>query len=212
MDRPCRRPVLIDAVVDGRVCVRLRRVVWVVGDIGRRLALVSHSICYEHSALLARMYHHKPLPRANLCRVPACAKCQTLGKEALCRVPDFWHSAKHMTLGKVPVSCSALSSFFGGRTSNPFVIATNLPKQNTGSLIPCPPCPQISRVFTLVATFTIPSSYFKRCLLIINKVKERHYMIPAHDSSFFQLKQEMTSNSIYSCRAHVPPTHPLELQ
>jgi hypothetical protein len=56
-------------------------------------------------------------------------------------------------------------------------------------------------------------STFKRCLTDNKKVKERHYMIPAHDSSsFFQLKEEMASNSIYSYRAHVQPAHPLDLQ
>ena len=55
-------------------------------------------------------------------------------------------------------------------------------------------------------------STFKKCLTDNKKVKERHYMIPAHESSFFQLKQEMTSTDIYSCRAPVPPAHPLKLQ
>jgi hypothetical protein len=35
MERPCRRRVLIDAGVDGRVGVCLGRVLWVVGDVGR---------------------------------------------------------------------------------------------------------------------------------------------------------------------------------
>jgi len=56
MDRPCHRRVPIDAVVDGRVCVRLRWV-GVVGDVGRRLALVGHSICHERSGLLTRICH-----------------------------------------------------------------------------------------------------------------------------------------------------------
>jgi hypothetical protein len=40
------------------------------------------------------------------------AECLTLpraalGKKPLCRVPDIWHSAKHMTLDKDAVSGSA---------------------------------------------------------------------------------------------------------
>jgi len=31
-----------------------------------------------------------------------------LSKEALCRVSDFWHSAKHLTLRKARLSCSEL--------------------------------------------------------------------------------------------------------
>jgi hypothetical protein len=41
--------------VDARVGVRLRRVLRVVGDVGRRLALVGHSICHELDAFLATM-------------------------------------------------------------------------------------------------------------------------------------------------------------
>jgi len=57
-----------------------------------------------------------------LCRVPYFAEYQTLGKAlfaecqvslsaalgkgGLCQVPDIWHSAKILALGKVPVSCS----------------------------------------------------------------------------------------------------------
>jgi hypothetical protein len=55
MDRPCHRCVLIEAVVDARVGVCLGRVLWVVGDVGRRLALVGHSICHELDAFLATM-------------------------------------------------------------------------------------------------------------------------------------------------------------
>jgi hypothetical protein len=41
------------------------------------------------------------------------AECLTLpraalGKEPFCRVPDIWHSAKHMALGKDTVSGSVL--------------------------------------------------------------------------------------------------------
>jgi hypothetical protein len=46
------------------------------------------------------------------------AECLTLpraalGKEPLCRVPDIWHSAKHMTLGKDTVSGIVVWSSMG---------------------------------------------------------------------------------------------------
>ena len=56
------------------------------------------------------------LGKEPLCREPGFAESGTrqrgslpraaLGKEALCRVPDIQHSAKHLTLGKVRLSCS----------------------------------------------------------------------------------------------------------
>jgi hypothetical protein len=55
MGRPCRRRVLIDVGVDGRIAVRLGRVLQVLGDVRCRFSLVGHSICYERGALLARM-------------------------------------------------------------------------------------------------------------------------------------------------------------
>ena len=42
MDLPCHRCLLSEAGVDGRVAVRLGRVLWVVVDVRRRLALVGH--------------------------------------------------------------------------------------------------------------------------------------------------------------------------
>jgi hypothetical protein len=47
--------VLTEAAVDGGVGVRLGPVIWVVGDVGRRLALVGHSIRREDGARLATM-------------------------------------------------------------------------------------------------------------------------------------------------------------
>jgi hypothetical protein len=41
--------------VDTCVGVRPERVLWVVGDIGRRLALVGHSPCLQGGASLATM-------------------------------------------------------------------------------------------------------------------------------------------------------------
>ena len=55
MDRPCHRCVSIEAAVDGLVAVRRGRVLRVVGDIGRRLALVGQSIWHELGARLATM-------------------------------------------------------------------------------------------------------------------------------------------------------------
>jgi hypothetical protein len=47
--------VIIKAVVDGRVVVRLRPLIRVVGDVGRRLALMGHSIGREDGASPATM-------------------------------------------------------------------------------------------------------------------------------------------------------------
>ena len=55
MDLPCHRCVLTEAVVDGRIAIRLGPVLQVVVDIGRRLALVGHSKCLEDGASLATM-------------------------------------------------------------------------------------------------------------------------------------------------------------
>jgi hypothetical protein len=44
MDVLCHGGVLIKATVDGRITIRLRLVIQVVGDVGCRLALVDHSI------------------------------------------------------------------------------------------------------------------------------------------------------------------------
>jgi hypothetical protein len=55
MDRPCHRRVLAKAAMDSCVAIRLGRVLWVVVDVGRRLALVSQSKCLELRARLASM-------------------------------------------------------------------------------------------------------------------------------------------------------------
>ena len=47
--------VLSDALVDARVAVGLGWICWVVGNVGRRLALVSHAVCHEHIAFLVFM-------------------------------------------------------------------------------------------------------------------------------------------------------------
>ena len=47
--------VLTEAVVDGGVGIRLGPVIRVVGDVGRRLPLVGHSICRELGARRATM-------------------------------------------------------------------------------------------------------------------------------------------------------------
>jgi hypothetical protein len=47
--------VVMKAAIDGGVAVRLRPVIRVVGDIGRRLALMGHSIGREDEARLATM-------------------------------------------------------------------------------------------------------------------------------------------------------------
>ena len=47
--------VLIEAAVDGEVVVRLRVILRVVGDVGRRLTLMGHSIGREGGARPATM-------------------------------------------------------------------------------------------------------------------------------------------------------------
>jgi hypothetical protein len=47
--------VVMKVAVDGGVVVCLGPVIWVVGDIGRRLALMGHSIGREDGARLATM-------------------------------------------------------------------------------------------------------------------------------------------------------------
>jgi hypothetical protein len=58
MDLLCHGGVLIKAVVDDGVDVRLEPVLWIVGDVGRCLALVGHSISREDGARLATMCRH----------------------------------------------------------------------------------------------------------------------------------------------------------
>jgi hypothetical protein len=53
MDLLCHGGVVMKAAVDGGVVVRLGPVIPVVGDIGRRLALMGHSIGREDGARLA---------------------------------------------------------------------------------------------------------------------------------------------------------------
>jgi hypothetical protein len=53
MDLPFHRGVVIEVIVDGRIDVHFRWILWVVGDIGRRLPLMSQSICLELGARLA---------------------------------------------------------------------------------------------------------------------------------------------------------------
>jgi hypothetical protein len=55
MDLLCRGGVVMKAVVDGGVAVCLGPVIQVVGDVGRRLALVGHNIGREDGARLATM-------------------------------------------------------------------------------------------------------------------------------------------------------------
>jgi hypothetical protein len=55
LDLLCHGSVVMKAAVDGRVVVRLGPVIRVVGDVGRRLALVGHSIGREDGARLASM-------------------------------------------------------------------------------------------------------------------------------------------------------------
>jgi hypothetical protein len=55
MDLMCLSSVLTEASVDGGVSIRLGPVLRVVGDVGRRLALVGHSIHREDGARLATM-------------------------------------------------------------------------------------------------------------------------------------------------------------
>jgi hypothetical protein len=55
MDLLCHGGVLMKAVVDSGVVIRLGPVIKVVGDIRRRLALVGHSIGREDGARMATM-------------------------------------------------------------------------------------------------------------------------------------------------------------
>jgi hypothetical protein len=55
MDLLCHGSVLMKAAVDGGVAICLGPVIRVVGDVGRRLALVGHSISREDGARLATM-------------------------------------------------------------------------------------------------------------------------------------------------------------
>ena len=55
MDQPCHRCVSIEIAVDGLVAVHQGWILWVVGDVGRRLAFVGQSICHELGARLATM-------------------------------------------------------------------------------------------------------------------------------------------------------------
>jgi hypothetical protein len=55
MDLLCHGSVLMKTAVNGGVAIRLRPIIWVVGDVGRRLALVGHSISREDGARLATM-------------------------------------------------------------------------------------------------------------------------------------------------------------
>jgi hypothetical protein len=55
MDLLCHGGVLMKAVVDSGVVIRLGPVIQVVGDIRRRLALVGHSIGREDGARMATM-------------------------------------------------------------------------------------------------------------------------------------------------------------
>jgi hypothetical protein len=55
MDMLCHDSVLTKMVVDGGIAIRLRLVLRVVGDIGRHLALVGHSMRRDDVARLAIM-------------------------------------------------------------------------------------------------------------------------------------------------------------
>jgi hypothetical protein len=55
MDLLCHGGVVMKVAVDGGVVVRLGPVIRVVGDVGRRLALMGHSIGREDGASLATM-------------------------------------------------------------------------------------------------------------------------------------------------------------
>jgi hypothetical protein len=55
MDLLCHGSVLTMVVVDSEVAICLEPLLWVVGDVGHRLALVGHSICQEDGARLATM-------------------------------------------------------------------------------------------------------------------------------------------------------------
>ena len=55
MDLLCHGGVVMKATVDGGVGVGLGPVIWVVGDVGRRLTLMGHSIGREGGARPATM-------------------------------------------------------------------------------------------------------------------------------------------------------------
>jgi hypothetical protein len=55
MDLLCHGGVVMKAAVDGGVVVGLRPIIRVVGDVGRRLALMGHSIGREDGAWPATM-------------------------------------------------------------------------------------------------------------------------------------------------------------
>jgi hypothetical protein len=55
MNLLCHGGVLMKVVVDGGVTIHLGPVIRVVGDVGRRLALVGHSISREDGARMATM-------------------------------------------------------------------------------------------------------------------------------------------------------------
>jgi hypothetical protein len=55
MDLLCHDGVLTEAIVEGGVVVHLGPILQVVGDVGRRLALVGYSIRREDGARLATM-------------------------------------------------------------------------------------------------------------------------------------------------------------
>jgi hypothetical protein len=55
VDLLCHGSVLNEAAVDDGVAIRLGPIIWVVGDVGRCLALVGHSISREDGARLATM-------------------------------------------------------------------------------------------------------------------------------------------------------------
>jgi hypothetical protein len=55
MDLLYHGSVLSKVAMDDGVVVRLETIVWVVGDVGRCLDLVAHSICREDGATLATM-------------------------------------------------------------------------------------------------------------------------------------------------------------
>jgi hypothetical protein len=55
MDLLCHGSVLMKAAVDGGVAICLEPIIQVVGDVGRRLALMGHSISQEEGARLATM-------------------------------------------------------------------------------------------------------------------------------------------------------------
>jgi hypothetical protein len=55
MNLLCHGSILTEVAIDGRVSIRLGPVLRIVGDVGRRLTLVGHSIHREYGARLATM-------------------------------------------------------------------------------------------------------------------------------------------------------------